>query len=189
MFFQNQMEDQMVWETVVDHQDYEICRSFPYQIRKIETEKIIKECENPQHYVLCHLNQETHRKHRIIAAQFIENPNNYTEVDHKNKIRNDNRIENLRWVSHKENMENVKSMRGFEFEYFDNLPCACQSFDFYNGHDFEGYSIDEEKNMYYHNGLMFRKLQRLLKENKYPFYRMKNIEGKQINVFLSKIDL
>jgi hypothetical protein len=85
-------------------------------------------------------------------------------------------------------MENVKSMKGFEFEYFDELPVPCQSFDFYNGYDFKGYSIDENKNMYYHNGLMFRKLQKLIKANKYPFYRMKSIEGKQIAVFLTRID-
>jgi hypothetical protein len=41
-------------------------------------------------------------------------------------------------------MENIKSRKGFEYEYFDNLPVQCVSFDFYNVHDFEGYSIDEE---------------------------------------------
>ena len=34
----------------------------------------------------------------------IPNPENKTEVDHINTIRNDNRVENLRWVTPFENM-------------------------------------------------------------------------------------
>ena len=38
--------------------------------------------------------------HRLVAKSFIENPNNYSEVDHINCIKTNNCVENLRWVSH-----------------------------------------------------------------------------------------
>ena len=46
--------------------------------------------------------------HRLVAEAFLEKPEGYgkVEIDHRNHNRLDNRIENLRWVTHKENMSN-----------------------------------------------------------------------------------
>lgn len=42
--------------------------------------------------------------HRMIALTFIPNPENKPQVNHKNWMRDDNRIENLEWVTAKENV-------------------------------------------------------------------------------------
>ena len=44
--------------------------------------------------------------HRLVAEAFLDNPNGYTEIDHVNRDKSDNRVENLRWVTHSENMRN-----------------------------------------------------------------------------------
>ncbi|AZA17321.1 MAG: HNH endonuclease (endogenous virus) [Lactobacillus phage ViSo-2018a] len=42
--------------------------------------------------------------HRIVAICFIPNPNNYLEINHIDCNRVNNRLDNLEWCTHQENM-------------------------------------------------------------------------------------
>ena len=51
---------------------------------------------------------KTEYVHRLVAKNFIPNPDNLPYVDHINRVRDDNRVENLRWVTALENSNNTQ---------------------------------------------------------------------------------
>lgn len=48
--------------------------------------------------------------HRVVAMHFIENPKDKKEVNHKDCDKKNNRIDNLEWVTPKENVDHAVRM-------------------------------------------------------------------------------
>ena len=65
----------------------------------------------PSGYLMVKLSKSEARKkisvHRLIALTFIDNKNNLPEVNHKDGDKSNNSIENLEWVSRKENQNHM----------------------------------------------------------------------------------
>lgn len=71
--------------------------------------QILKITDNSHGYkkvTLCKNSVHTNKYiHRLVAEAFISNPNNLSEVNHKDEDKSNNSIDNLEWVSHRDNME------------------------------------------------------------------------------------
>lgn len=80
--------------------------TFYGKFRKIDT-KLLKPI-NHKGYVRYRMTFNGKSKdpsgHRLVALTFIPNPDNLPEVNHKNGIKNDNRVENLEWCTHSHNI-------------------------------------------------------------------------------------
>lgn len=115
----------MSWETLKFDNDYEICTSYPYQIRRKDNGYIIAEWENTKtRYVQIKLNGRLYYKHIIVALQWIENddPENKVEVEHRNRIMTDYHVENLCWKTRRMNNLNRTGWGEYKYEYVDDLP-------------------------------------------------------------------
>lgn len=75
-------------------------------------------CRNG-YYAVSLSNKENKTKnfllHRVVVQTFLLNTDNLEEVNHKNGIKTDNRVENLEWLSHSDNMKHA-----FETKLIDN---------------------------------------------------------------------
>ena len=85
------------------------------EILGVKRNKILKNCLDKKtgYYKIViwkNANAKCFKIHRLIAIHFIPNPNNLKFIDHINRVRTDNRIENLRWVSRQENNINKLSV-------------------------------------------------------------------------------
>ena len=102
-------------------EEFEILDVYPHTIRRRDNHEPVNETRHSKGYIQLSLKGRLQLKHILIGKQFIPNPNNLSQLDHVNKDRTDNRIENLRWVSASENMRNRSSYKGIKPEYVNEI--------------------------------------------------------------------
>lgn len=73
----------------------------------IRRDKLLKPCNNGNGYfsVFLRKNGKKHAKyiHRLVGEAFIDNPNKFRCINHKDENKSNNRVENLEWCTHKYN--------------------------------------------------------------------------------------
>lgn len=99
-----------IWKQVKGFSNYEV--STLGRVRSKVSNKFLTPYKNKKrHYKYMSLQQNGKRKnfslHRLIASTFIENPLNKAQVNHKSGDKMDNSVNNLEWVTPKENVHHA----------------------------------------------------------------------------------
>lgn len=116
--FNNNIKEEK-WKDVVNFEGYYLISNWgriksvereiirKKQGRIVVKEKFLKADKTPKGYYRIQLQSKNKTKnmlvHRMVAEAFIPNPENKSQINHKNTIKTDNYIDNLEWVNNSEN--------------------------------------------------------------------------------------
>jgi hypothetical protein len=93
-----------IWKTIEEFPIYEV--SNLGRVKNTNSRKILRANIKSGYYNICLTNsnyRKTCRVHRLIAIAFIPNPENKSDVNHKDKDKLNNKLSNLEWMTRKEN--------------------------------------------------------------------------------------
>jgi len=121
-----------IWKRIPGYSLYEVSnygeiKTFNW--KNSGTQRVMRPAMDNSGYLRTMLKRDSDGKihtvkvHRMVALAFLENPENKSQVNHINGIRNDNRLINLEWVTHSENAKH-SFIIGLSSNKGENNPCA-----------------------------------------------------------------
>lgn len=113
-----------IWKDVVGYEGYYEVSNLGNvrSVTRVKKGKQLKPIERRHGYLAVQLHGKGGNErgfkafsiHRLVAEAFISNPNNYPEVNHIDEDKSNNRVDNLEWVTHKQNMNSGTIIESFE---------------------------------------------------------------------------
>lgn len=96
-----------VWRLILGYENYYKVSNLG-NVFSVRSDKNLITNTNNKGYAIVQLCKNKKRKsylvHRLVAEAFLENPNNYNEINHKDENPLNNCSNNLEWCTHKYNM-------------------------------------------------------------------------------------
>jgi hypothetical protein len=148
------------FEMLRDHPNYVIAKEYPHQIYNTLTGKRVAESiHSKEHgYLRVKIDDHFEYKHRLVALQWLANPDNKPFVDHWNGDTFDNRLENIRWCTAKENSNNRHTSKGEPLVFQDSISDEAILVDTYGLHSFEDLFYDPADGFFYFDtGVSYRR--------------------------------
>ena len=100
-----------IWKSIDCYKNYEV--SWFGRVRNARTGRILKGGLNGGGYLHVNLSRNgkatSHCIHKLVAHEWIDNPDNKKCVDHIDGNKHNNHVENLRYATHSENGMNRKT--------------------------------------------------------------------------------
>lgn len=101
--------EEIIWKVCPIADFFEV--STAGEVRLVTKKRIIKPNDNGGGYLYVAKKTDGKAKHyyvhRLVAATFIENPDNLTEINHKDGNKKNNNVSNLEWCSRSRNMRHA----------------------------------------------------------------------------------
>ena len=101
---------QEIWKDIKGYEGfYQISnlgrvKSLHYKNVYSNKEKVLRERDNQDGYVSVVLKGKKHYIHRLVAGAFVENPNQFKEVNHIDGNKRNNNAINLEWCTRSQNI-------------------------------------------------------------------------------------
>ena len=180
------MAEEPVFEELKIDTKYEICNEYPYNIRRKGSNRLLKEWIENTGYPRIRIGNKNYCKHRVVASQWIPNPNNLPCVDHKNRNKLDYHVTNLRWVSESDNNRNKTSSMGITYNYVDELSENAFEVSEYGMHEFQFLYYDPESGkFYFYTGVNYREMHYCKCKTGALYVNVIDIENKHTLIYLN----
>ncbi len=122
------------WRSITGFANYQV--SNIGRVRNVKTEKILKPGLQARGYYQATLYKEGKRTwdyvHRLVAREFVDNPEGRLIVDHIDNNKSNNCVNNLRWVNASQNnmnsRKNTKAFSSFKGVYFNKRANKWQAY-------------------------------------------------------------
>lgn len=94
-----------MWKEIDDQGVYSVSKNG--DVRNNSTGRILKPFTTWNGYLRVCLHGKCHRVHRLVAEAFLKNEQGYTQINHKDGNKQNNRCDNLEWCSSGQNIQHA----------------------------------------------------------------------------------